>query len=219
MRVVIQCAGTKNKTREGGGFRSASGKPMKFVARPDLAFRDKFDYARPDDAVNGQLTWRQKLTAYNSVEQGNPLQLLPAYCLYTNPIYALLVDRLGVDRVFILSAGWGLIRSNFLTPDYDITFSAARGIPDFVRRRRSDSMQDYCQLPSNGEDVLFLGGKDYLPLFCALTSRLSGTKCVAYNSSTVPKLAEGFMARRFVTARRTNWHYECAQLVAQGLWP
>ena len=41
----------------------------------------------------------------------------------------------GLDRLYILSAGWGLIPGDFLTPNYDITFSAAQNVQRFKRRR------------------------------------------------------------------------------------
>jgi hypothetical protein len=53
----------------------------------------------------------------------NPLGLYPAYRLYENRVYGRLVEAFGVENIYILSAGWGLIRADFLTPYYDITFS------------------------------------------------------------------------------------------------
>jgi hypothetical protein len=35
------------------------------------------------------------------------------------------VDRFGLENVYVLSASWGLIRADFLTPYYDITFSSS----------------------------------------------------------------------------------------------
>ena len=55
----------------------------------------------------------------------SPFGLLPAYQLYENSTYNRLVDRFGLSNVYILSAGWGLIPADFLTPHYDITFSAS----------------------------------------------------------------------------------------------
>ena len=60
---------------------------------------------------------------------------MPLACLrlYKNSAYEYLVNQLGEDKVFILSAGWGLIPAPFLTPDYDITFS---GNAEAYKRRR-----------------------------------------------------------------------------------
>jgi hypothetical protein len=46
-----------------------------------------------------------------------------------------LVEKFGIEKVFILSAGWGLIRADFLTPNYDITFSgSAEAFSDDAQR-------------------------------------------------------------------------------------
>lgn len=75
-----------------------------------------------------------------------------------------------MEGVYILSAGWGLIRSDFLTPYYDITFS--QSADPYKRRRRTDRYDDFRMIPDGVKDeILFIGGKDYLPLFCQLTNR------------------------------------------------
>jgi hypothetical protein len=61
------------------------------------------------------------LQEYNALPGNNPLGLYPAWRLYENRSYEGLVDRFGVDNLYILSAGWGLISAAFLTPNYDIT--------------------------------------------------------------------------------------------------
>jgi hypothetical protein len=122
MIVVIQCAASK--APNAGHLVTADGKSVTFVAHPEIAPRNEDHvYARPDDDAGEGKPWREVLLAYNREPNTNPLLLLPAYRLYENPIYGSLVERLGIENVYILSAGWGLIRSDFLTPDYDITFS------------------------------------------------------------------------------------------------
>ena len=59
------------------------------------------------------------------------------------------------------------------------------------------------------EDILFFGGKDYLPLFCSLTDAIRSKKTAFYNSAPLPQ-ADGCTLERFETTTRTNWHYECA---------
>jgi hypothetical protein len=61
----------------------------------------------------------------------------------------------------------------------------------------------------NKSEVVFLGGKDYVPLFCSLTSAVSNKNAFFYNSAFPPD-APGCMLRQFRTRTRTNWHYECA---------
>jgi hypothetical protein len=49
---------------------------------------------------------------------------MPAFQLYQNEAYRRLADKVGTQKLYILSAGWGLIGAMFLTPSYDITFTA-----------------------------------------------------------------------------------------------
>jgi hypothetical protein len=112
------------------------------------------------------------------------------------------------SQVFILSAGWGPIPAAFLTPYYDITFSASADA--WKRRRKDDRYEDFCRMGDDGDESIFLGGKDYLPLFCRLTAVLRGRKTVFFNSSDRPVLPAGFTPVRYRTTTRTNWHYECA---------
>ena len=162
----------------------------------------------PDDLSDSGEQWRQTLLRYNEQPEGNPLGLCPAYQLYENGIYERLVDQFGVHNVYILSAGWGLIEASFLTPHYDITFSQSG--ERYKRRRKVDSYGDFRMLPDiTDDDIVFFGGKDYLPLFCSLTDTVRGRKTVFYNSGSVPQ-ARGCRVERFETTTRTNWHYECA---------
>jgi hypothetical protein len=177
--VVIQCAATKR--RGAGHLLTDAGKPVKFVAHPEFAPPDwACEYARPDDGGPSG-TWRQVLVSYNSQPGHNPLRLFPAYQLYEKGIYERLVKRYGVSNVYILSAGWGLIRSDFLTPYYDITFSQTA--EPYKRRRRADEYGDLRMLSNDVTDkVVFFGGKDYLDLFITLTNHISSERVVFFNS-------------------------------------
>jgi hypothetical protein len=213
MKIVIQCAARKLPGAK--TFLTAGDRRVVFVARPGEALEQPGTiYARPDDDAGDGDTWRKKLLAYNDNPAANPLGLLPAYRLYANDAYCALVDRFGLDNVFILSAGWGLIPAMFLTPYYDITFSASAD--RWKRRRRDDPYEDFCLLPDDGDQIVFLGGKDYLPLFCLLTARSLGRKTVFFNSSRATDLPDGFTAVRYRTTTRTNWHYECARSFIAG---
>jgi hypothetical protein len=110
------------------------------VAHPEQApFGAEWLYAHPDGRsdVPGQ-TWRQQLVAYNTSARDNPLGLLEAYRLYKNPVYDELVVAYGLANVFILSAGWGLIRADYLLPDYDITFTSTKPADRYKRRMPGD---------------------------------------------------------------------------------
>jgi hypothetical protein len=207
MILIITCAGRKQD--HSGHLATKQGTPVLFVASPDCAVeKEGRHFARPDDVSDTGKTWRQILLEYNETPEVNPLGLLPAYQLYQNPIYARLVERFGVDKVFILSAGWGLIRADFLTPDYDITYS--QSAEPLNRRKKNQIYHDFCMLPERVEEpAVFFGGKDYLPLLCSLTTPLRGQKTVFFNSAKTPKVP-GWRLTKFDTTTRTNWQYECA---------
>ena len=210
MIIVIQCAA--NKIPGAGHLISGSGERVVFVADPQAApAKVGTEYARPDDPSGSGLTWRESLQQYNSHNVcANPHGLTPAAKLYKNGVYRRLVDRFASEKVFILSAGWGIIRSDFLTPYYDITFSPeARGANSYKRRRASDLYRDFPFPEDAQEDIVFFGGKDYLKLFIALTGMASGRRTVYYNSKPAPSMP-GCVFERFQTKAKTNWHYLCA---------
>lgn len=216
MIVVIQCAAKKSPNA--GYFQSNDGKPVFFVADPTAApERPTMVYARPDDADSDGISWRQKLVEYNEGPDDNPFGLLPAWKLYANSAYELLHDRFGAKKLFILSAGWGLISADFLTPVYDITFSASA--EKYKRRRKKGRYDDLYMLPKNStEQMVFLSGKDYVGLFSELTRDHKGERVVFYNSATPPQ-AEGCTLKRYQTTTRTNWHYEAARALVESRSP
>src|SRR5262249_27152234 len=154
LRIVIQCAG--RKAQRAGKIRTPDGREVMFVADPLRAPQHPdVHYARPDDTFSGTHTWRDFLIDYNQSQVGNPLALLPAYQLYENRAYQDLVAAFGIDRIYILSAGWGLVEARYLLPDYDITFSSVA--EPFNRRRRQDNYRDFCRLVDETDDIVFLG--------------------------------------------------------------
>ncbi len=206
MIVVIQCAA--GKQRVAGALRTPEGNSVLFVADPGNAPpQRKVSHARPDDLAYGNKTWRQHLINYNKQPGNNPLGLLPAFEFYSNDTYRRLVTEFGIEGVYILSAGWGLISASFLTPVYDITFS---GAAERYKRREREKYADFRMLPEDYEgEVVFLGGKNYIPLFCALTDQSAGRRTIFYNSDTAPN-APGCKLKKYETKIRTNWHYKCA---------
>ena len=208
--VVIQCAASK--AQNAGRLATADGKPVLFVADPKIApQQSEVEYRRPDDIAPSGVSWRKELAKYNENYRdsgANPRGLLPAWRLYTHRAYKHLVNRLGEDKVFILSAGWGLIPAPFLTPDYDITFSG--NAEAYKRRRKQDRYADFSMLPKDASHPIhFLGGKDYVPLFLRLTAETGAERIIHHVGSPPP--APNCRFRRFETTRRTNWHYECAE--------
>lgn len=217
MIAVIQCAGSKRANA--GSLRTQDGRRVKFVADPALAPRsDGLVYAHPDGDSGNGTSWREVLTEYNEnykvSPSDNPLGLLPAWELYRPRTYELLADHFGLDRLYILSAGWGLIRADFLTPDYDITFSSVRKDQKYKRRSHRATFHDFCLSPSvTAEDIVFFGGKSYVPLFCKLTAAATERRTVFY-AGTEPN-APGCTLRSFGKPY-TNWQYQCAADFVRG---
>jgi hypothetical protein len=213
MIVVIQCAGTKRK--HAGHLQTRDGKSVLFVADPAAAHgSDTFIYARPDDPSDQVTSWRDYLIQYNETPWNNPFGLLPAYELYEREIYRTLANRIGINKTFILSAGWGMIPAPFLTPSYDITFSPRADLSK--RRKKHETWADLSMLPADtNEPIVFLGGKDYLPLFLRLTAHVSSLRTIFYNSLNAPDAPDCRLVR-FETKTKTNWHYECASKLLSG---
>jgi hypothetical protein len=213
MIVVIQCAAKKDPNA--GCLKATDGRDVYFVGNPDLAPANKaIVFARPDDIADNGQTWRRQVITYNKSPAENPLGLVPAWSLYANRAYEALAAHVGLKRLYILSAGWGLISAEFLTPTYDITFSASAD--KFKRRRKAERYDDLMMLPKDSvEPVLFFGGKDYVGLFAELTKAVTGPRTIFYNSVS-PPVAPGCNVKRYDTSTRTNWHYECANAFIAG---
>ena len=213
MIVVIQCAASKKPNA--GHLQRRDGRKVLFVADPESAPADASHvYARPDDMADSGHSWRDELLSYNDAPGNNPFGLLPAWQLYENETYALLAERYGVDRLYILSAGWGLLSSDFLTPKYDITFSAQADA--YKRRRKKDRYNDLRMLPPDtDEPAVFFVSRGYVQLACALTEGLRGPRHLFYNSRTPPD-APGFILNAYKSRTRTNWQYECAKSLLAG---
>lgn len=213
MIIVIQCAAKKRA--DAGHLRTADGRNVLFVANPAGApLSNAVCYARPDDLSGAGGTWRERLLEYNREPGANPLRLCRAIDLYANPAYHQIAARFGAERTFVLSAGWGLIRGDFLTPNYDITFSAAA--EPYKRRRRTEHYRDFAMMPDDADEpMVFFGGKDYAPLFEELTRPVKARRTVFYNSDVLPT-AQGCSLVRFRTTTRTNWHYECVEAFLRG---
>lgn len=212
MIAVIQCA--SRKAHNARHLETPAGQPVTFVADPKAAGpSDEVLYEHPDDMSDYGWTWREVLLKYNEDPSHNPLRLLPAWQLYDNAVYGRLFEKFGVEKLFILSAGWGLIRADFLTPYYDITFSAQA--EPYKRRRKNDPYRDLNMLGVATDDVVFFGSKGYLPLFCKLTGAAKGRRIVFYNSGTAPS-APGCTLRRFKSPNIRKWHYEAANAFIVG---
>ena len=212
MIVVIQCASGKHD--HAGHLRTRDGRNVLFVARHDAAPAGASRlHARPDDVSDTGATWRTVLQEYNAAPGANPLGLLPAWQLCRNPTYGILADRCGTDRLCILSAGRGLVRADFLTPSYDITFSRAE---QFKRGDRRAVFEDFSLPPGLEDAIVFFGGRNCIPLFCRLTANARGRRTVFCSGGALGEDAAPGCTLRGYERQFTNWHYQCARHYAEG---
>jgi len=207
MIAVIQAAACRPP--DTGHMKTRDGRRVLFVADPDQAPGDPgICHARPDSRSNFCITWRKLVVGYNENPRDNPLGLLPAWQFYRHAIYARLVEQLGANRTYVLSAGWGLIKASFLIPNYDISLSP--DVEPFRRRNAADAYDDFCMLPANSEeDLYFFGNEEYVPLFCHLTAAHRGRRIVFYHGAN-PPTAPGCTLRKFEPGSGRHWHHECA---------
>jgi len=209
MQVIIQCA--KAKQAEAKTLMSKAGIRADFVARPNaVAAAAGHHFCRPDDWIPQETgTWRQALLS----QQLGDSTLLPAWQLYKHGIYSKLVSHFGEKNIYVLSAGWGLVRSDFKLPTYDITFS--KQAQAYKKRRGSDHYLDFKQLPNDRSQIVFFGVQDYLPLLSKLLSNSSPLTVVTRNKGiALPNAKWNQVA--YKTTALTNWHYSAASALLKG---
>ena len=216
-KIIIQCGGSKNG--EPWTVSGLGGKKVKFVSHPDsesCEVTPEIHLFRPDDMVPDHITtWRQYLSDYNK-RKDNPDCLLKAGDLYQDNTYRILIDKFGWENTYILSAGWGLIKSDFLLPYYDITFSHLGD--KCARRHKNDIFEDYNQLlsePLNNDEVYIFVGLEYLPLLYKLTQNIPIKKYIFHKAEFITRKPD-FEYIYYNTNRVTNWHYSCAQDFVDG---
>ena len=221
--IVIQCA--RSKQPDAGHMTvdmTKYGGNVLFVADPLIAPQCDSVVCHPDAAAPSGRSWRDELEAYNDQWRrqpcDNPLRLRPAWELYKKRAYRLLKDHFGVENLYILSAGWGLVAADFLLPNYNIAFSTS---PEVHRAHQrvwcADSPYRDFEMISKNESklVVFLGEEDYIPPFCHLTSGVKRRK-VIFPRTCYPNrrpAAPGCKLQRWPDER---WYYKCARQIVSG---
>jgi tetratricopeptide (TPR) repeat protein len=206
---VICCSGSKTKDNF---IYNSNSQSVKFVASPEKAPCDGALYCRPDDKISGtDKTWRDLV-----LEQNHP-DLVKAYCLYKNNVYRGLHKTF--ERFYIFSAGWGIIRSDFMLPAYNITFANA---PEWEKRKKDMQWNDFNHLKDDaanfapGDKIMLLAGSGYIGHFCDMTKSISNKKIIIHKGPDIPE-SDGFEYRHYETPRRTNWFYEVAENFIQAV--
>ena len=146
--------------------------------------------------------------AYNLYEPRNPFQT----------IYQESHNAFG-NRFYVASAGWGIIKSEFKIPDYNITFSDTDEENNY-RNPNNDYINDFNHILSIEGDILFLGSKKYLNQFISLTRNLPNRKIVFQNSQEIllPALNQNggpFVQLYFPYPNNYTWHYAAARLLIE----
>jgi hypothetical protein len=187
-----------------------NGKQIKFVASPVNAPHNSALYCMPDDRIpNTGETWR------DLVMKQEHDGLIPAYQLYWHEVYRKLFRVYG-ERFYIFSAGWGIVRSTFKLPCYDITFSNAPGVEIWAKRTPAMRWNDFNHLKEdaacfdgNAKIILF-AGTGYVEPFCRMTSGIANTKIITHKAAN-PARYSGFEYCHCNTKAVTNWFYEAVE--------
>lgn len=236
MKLVITCAGRKRQPHI--SFLH-EGRRVEFVAQPELAPHDSAEgvvYFRPDGSAPGRnATWRAVVEEYNLHGQ-NEQRFWEAFKLYEprrpyTDIYVRLKDFADQEghELFILSAGWGMVRSNYWLPHYEITFTRPQKAEKrYAFRSSKDPYQDFQHL-TNAETtpIVVFTGQNYLdPLFYPLMRRVGGRKLVFHFENSdydqrshargagIPGV-QGYEYLPYVPPDHIRkatriWHYQCA---------
>jgi hypothetical protein len=200
-KVVMICAGRKNNSFFTSYHRE------NFVNSPINNSEH-----HPDDTMNKEeISWRKYL-----LNNQNDNNLLEAYNLYTRNEYRCL-HRKYENNFYILSAGWGLVNSEFKLPKYDITFSSTAQ----QRTKRDDNLigaPDYkdfnhLSITNDNEDIVYVGGKKYLNLFYELTKNLSNRKIIfIFNNTKIPiPPNKSFIISNYSINYPSFWYYQLAK--------
>lgn len=211
MIAIIQCSGSKYCT---GHFTTASNNPVSFC-NTNPFHPQRTCYYPWDISDMPPHTWIDRVHTYNGAG-GNSHAFLPAISLYKPKIYRDLeawIKKSSANReVYILSAGWGLVRSSFLLPCYDLTFAKGsariKGEGHFPRL--------LCHIKNNPQDVHVFITPNYYALFGYFAKKACISDCTLYfrpsKSNESPKISE-FKGEycSFSTSRRTNWHESAAR--------
>lgn len=212
LKVIMMCAGNKRPAP-----LVVDGIPLNIVAISN-PIQNKY---HPDANVPGQ---NIKIRDLIFNEQDNPHTALhPAYFLYNHLPYMELYNYFG-DNLYIQSAGWGIVRSRFKLPEYNITFSQnadpenRRGMENENNFHDFNHLADDLRAEKNENDKLvFIGTKHYIPQFWNLTNELPNPKVIYLRNGVgvQPWIPEEYFVR-YETLTRTNWHYELARSIING---
>jgi hypothetical protein len=215
MKIIIQCAGKKHPMAPSFSFRGA---PVKFFARPELFSGS----TAPWDEVptSSRFSWIDCVKALNGIAGAESWarfsntgigadEFFHTGDLYIPKSYSNLIDRFGYKSVYILSAGWGLLRADRLIPTYDVTFTNVPKYPwkkvTVAHRCKFDSVETH--IPGNDEVHLFITGNylDYVKR--AFKLNLENRGVLHIRSTQFQPEGFGKTVEHDCGDQSTNWHY------------
>ena len=212
-KVVLTCASKKHPNNQ----LQYNGNQIEFTWIPGPNTPNSYN---PLSLIpNNNITWK------NHIEQINQgilnSNIVSSFNLY-NPkspyqnIYVNLHNRF-LDRFFIASAGWGIIKNDFRLPDYDITFSGNVNNANF-RVPNNGFVNDFNHLLPDNEDIIFIGSKKYLQQFISLTESLPNRKIVFCNSLNIVLPQHNIYGGEFIPLyfpfpSNYTWQYTAAQML------
>jgi len=183
---------------------------IKFVASPKCANDGLNLYCIPDDKIPGyEKKWRDLI-----VEQ-NHENLVRGFELYKNDIYRYLYQKYG-DNFYILSAGWGIIRSSYKLPAYNISYS--KQADELIKRTEHMQWNDFNHLQddvnagiiSSDAVIVLFSSVDYLSSFYNLTSEIKNRKKIFFKAKGIIQ-KEGYEYEYYNENIMTNWFYKAAR--------
>lgn len=199
--IVICCAGRKNPL-----FRKLTDNEHEIDFRA-VSNPVNYEYI-PDDIKSNNQTWRE----YIHEHQANTnLNIYNAYMLYTpkspfQNIYSDLYARFS-NQLYILSAGWGLIKSDYRIPKYDITFKSDKPSNKRTEPNPIFDQNDWKQLSDNelkiNSRIIFIGPPSYHRLFDRCTTHLNNQK-IKIEINSVRGVLQDFTNR--------TWYYHFLSL-------
>lgn len=147
MTIILPCA---NRKKPNAPTFCLNGVTVDFVANPNTP-----NQRRPWDRIvpESERTWIHCVADYNNlghlspndtqagVSISNNRELFCAGTLYVNQAYSDIIASIGFRNLFILSAGWGLVRADHRLPTYNITFSTAKKTPAHARIKQDERKQ------------------------------------------------------------------------------
>lgn len=220
-KVVIQCAGGKVAA------------PTFLNENGVIAFRSKSFFSKnilaPWSTISGtSTTWIDIVHEYNerstlpqNISVQNDSVLINAADLYSNPAYRNLRECFGYESIFILSAGWGLVRGDTKIPPYDITFSnAAEGNCQITPSERVKYNSAKLNVGECDELHLFITRKylEYWNLF--FSERMHDVKNVILHWRKGQYVPYGnYSVFEHDCEGKTNWHYQAVNQFLSSMSP